>query len=156
MSPASGAERLLQRIDAAWSELRDSYAGLSAAQLEESGVVGEWAIKDVLAHVTVWEEEALEHLPTVARGGRPPRYAAQGGIDAFNARMLAEKRQLSLAAVLEKMDDTHRRLIDYLVRTPERQLANRARFLRRLRLDTYAHYRLHADAIRAGRALKPL
>jgi hypothetical protein len=35
---------------------------------------------------TTWEQEALQQLPLIIAGGTPPRYAAQGGIDAFNAR----------------------------------------------------------------------
>ena len=114
--------------------------------------MGEWSVKDILGHVTTWDGEALAHLPTVARGGRPPRYADEGGIDAFNARTAAEKRHLSLEQVLEQMDATHARLVRYLRDTPKEEIADRTRFVRRLRLDTYGHYRLHAEAIRAWRA----
>jgi hypothetical protein len=77
---------LLNRLDTAWAALTDSYAGVPDSQLVEPGVVDDWSVKDILAHVTTWEEEALKHLPLIIAGGTPPRYAAQGGIDAFNAR----------------------------------------------------------------------
>ncbi|HET7093622.1 MAG TPA: maleylpyruvate isomerase N-terminal domain-containing protein, partial [Thermomicrobiales bacterium] len=77
--------QLLKRLDAAWQAFLTSYAGLPVARLTEPGVVGDWSVKDVIAHVTTWEEEALTHLPTILAGGEPPRYAAQyGGLDAFN------------------------------------------------------------------------
>jgi hypothetical protein len=124
---------------------------LSETQLTEPGVMGTWSVKDVLAHVTTWEEEALKHLPLVAEGGRPPRYITYGGIDAFNARMAHLKRALSLANVLAQLDETHGRLIDLIGSTSEDQLAGGSRFRRRLRLDTYSHYPLHAEAIREWR-----
>ena len=144
--------QLLQRLDAAWEAFQESYAGLSDAQLMRPGVTGDWSVRDILAHVTTWEEEALTHLPLILAGGTPPRYSVKyGGIDAFNARMTEQKASLSLAVVRRQLDGTHRRLIDFVRRTPEDQLSRETRFRRRLRLDTYGHYPLHAEAIRRWR-----
>ena len=144
-------ERLMRRIEDSWIALRDSYAGLSDTQLMEPGVAGTWSVKDVLGHITTWEEEALTHLPTVIRGKKPPRYAQQGGIDAFNARMAERKRSMPLGSVLAQLDETHRRLIELVRNAPEDQLSGQSRFLRRLRLDSFGHYKLHSEAIRAWR-----
>lgn len=115
-------QQLLKRVDQAWAALKASYAGLSAAQLMEPGVVGDWSVKDILAHVTTWEEEALKVLPLIIRGGRPPRYSTTyGGIDAFNAQMAEQKRGLSLSEVLRQLDETHRRLVDYVHSVPAAQ-----------------------------------
>jgi len=144
--------QLLQRLDAAWEAFQESYAGLSDAQLMRPGVTGDWSVRDILAHVTTWEEEALTHLPLILAGGTPPRYSVKyGGIDAFNARMTEQKASLSLAAVRRQMDETHRRLIDFVQRAPENQLGGESRFRRRLRLDAYGHYPQHAEAIRQWR-----
>lgn len=143
--------RLLNRLDKIWADLKESYAGLSDARLIEPGVTGDWSVKDILAHVTTWEGEALKHLPLVIAGGRPPRYVRYGGIDAFNAKKTEEKRGLSLPEVLRQLDDTHGRLIDFVQRTPEAQFTRDTRFRRRLRLDTYGHYPEHAEAIRTWR-----
>jgi len=146
--------QLLKRIDKAWQALQESYAGLSDAELVQAGVTGTWSVKDTIAHVTWWEEEALTHLPLILAGGRPPRYSVvYGGIDAFNAQMAEQKGKLSLFEVLQERDDTHRRLIDYLQTVPEDQIATETRFRRRLRLDTYGHYSKHTAAIRAWREL---
>lgn len=56
-------QRLLKRLDTAWRALKESYAGLSEAQLMEPGVSGVWSVGDIIAHVTTWEEEALKHSP---------------------------------------------------------------------------------------------
>jgi uncharacterized protein (TIGR03083 family) len=147
--------RLLERLDGAWTALVESYAGLPDARLVEPGVVDDWSVKDVLAHVTAWEEEALKHLPLVIGGGTPPRYAAQGGIDAFNARAVEASRGRSLAEVLRRRDLTHARLVDYVRSQPEGTFGSRTRARRRLRLDTYGHYPEHTEAIRAWRAGLP-
>jgi hypothetical protein len=144
--------RLLDRIDARWQELLASYAGMSDPELLEPGVTGTWSVKDIVAHVTVWEEEALHHLPAVLAGRRPPRYSVtHGGINAFNAKMTEQHRALPLAEVLRRRDDTHRRLVAFIQRVPESECGGGTRFRRRLRLDTYGHYAIHASAIQRWR-----
>ena len=144
--------QLMKRLDRAWEALKASYAGLSDSELMEPGVTGAWSVRDIIAHVTWWEEEALTHLPLILAGGKPPRYSVTyGGIDAFNAQMMEQKRTLSLAEVLRQRDDAHRRLIDFVHRVPEDQFTRETRFRRRLRLDTYSHYLEHAEPIRKWR-----
>jgi hypothetical protein len=148
---ASRAQRLLRRLDDAWTAFRQSYDGLSEAELTEPHAIGEWSVKDILSHVTTWEREALKYLPLIAEGGRPPRYARYGGIDAFNAQMMEQARRLSLQQALADLDHTHQRLVDFVQEAPPKWLEGQTRFRRRLRLDTYGHYPLHATAIRAWR-----
>ena len=144
-------QQLLKRLEKAWVAIRESYAGLSESQMTEPGVTGNWSVKDILAHVTTWEEEALKYLPLIITGGRPPRYTRYGGIDAFNAQMTEQKRGLALSDVLGQLDETHRRLLDYIRSVPEEPFTRETRFRHRLRLDTYSHYPQHAKAIREWR-----
>jgi len=144
--------QLLRRLETAWDAFRESYAGLSETEMREPGVTGRWSVRDIVAHVTTWEEEALTNLPLILQGGTPPRYSTKyGGIDAFNALMTEKKAGLSLAEVFEHQARTHRRLVHYLEQAPERQLASETRFRHRLRMDTYSHYPKHAQAIRKWR-----
>jgi hypothetical protein len=150
-------QQLLNRLDTAWVAFQASYAGLSNSRLTEPGVTGDWSVKDLIAHVTWWEEEALRHLPLIIAGDRPPRYSvAYGGIDAFNAMMAERKRDMSLADVLTQQDDTHQRLIDFVQSVPEDHFTRETRFRHRLRLDTYSHYPIHTRTIEEWRQLQSL
>lgn len=145
--------QVLERLDKAWRDFQESYAGLTDEELLRPGVTRQWSVRDLIAHVTWWEEEALRHLPLVRKGRRPPRYSVTyGGIDAFNALKTEERRELSLAEVLRRQRDVHERLVAYVRDAPEELYARETRFRRRLRLDTYGHYPIHAAAIRAWRA----
>src|SRR5947208_6619898 len=144
-------QRLLKQLEKAWTAIEESYAGLSDSQLTEPGVMDNWSVKDILAHVTTWEEEALKYLPLILAGGKPPRYIQSGGIDAFNAQMAEQKRGLALSDVQRQLDETHRRLLDYIRSVPEEHFTRETRFRHRLRLDTYSHYPKHAKAIREWR-----
>lgn len=143
--------KLLKRIESEWAAFKGSYAAMPDTRLMEPGVAGDWSVKEILAHVTIWEEEALKHLPLIIEGGRPPRYVTYGGIDAFNALMTEQRRSLSLADVVRQLDETHGRLIAFIQGTPAEQFTRETRARRRLRLDTYSHYPLHAEMIRAWR-----
>lgn len=144
---------LLKRLEKAWTAFKESYAGLPDPQLTEPGVTGGWSVRDIIAHVTTWEEEALKHLPVILQGETPPRYSVtHGGINAFNAKMTEQKKALPLFEVLRQQDDRHRQLIRLIESLPEDQLSGRARFRHRLRLDTYGHYPKHTEAIRKWRA----
>ena len=150
-------QQLLNRLDIAWVAFQASYAGLSSSRLTEPGVVGDWSVKDIIAHVTWWEEEALRHLPLIIAGDRPPRYSVTyGGIDAFNAMMAERKRDVPLPDVLTQQNDAHQRLIDFIQSVSEDQFTRETRFRRRLRLDTYSHYSIHTNAIREWRQRRSL
>src|SRR5438552_10315771 len=112
-------EALLKRLHRAWEAFHESYAGLSDPDLLKAGVTGTWSVKDIIAHVTWWEEEALTHLPVILAGGRPPRYSVTyGGIDAFNARMTELRKDLSLPQALRHREDGHGRLLALGRHTP--------------------------------------
>jgi len=145
--------KLIDKLDAAWTEFHESYAGLPDEQLVQPGVAEEWSVRDTIAHVTWWEEEALKHLPSILAGERLPRYSkTYGGIDAFNALMTEQKHDLSLADVRTQAEETHRRLVAYIEGLPPDRIAGDDHFRRRLRLDTYGHYPLHTQQILAWRA----
>ena len=149
----STRDKLLQTIEARWAELRESIDGLSDEGMRAPGVVGDWSVKDILAHITSWEMEALKHLPEIAAGKPQQRYKdVYGGLDAFNALTFEENRERSLDEVRSRLHETHQQLLDYLDSVPEELLHSRERFRARLRWDTYSHYPLHAAHISAWRA----
>jgi len=144
--------RLIHQLEKAWDEFKGSFGGLPDSDLMKPATIGDWSIKEIISHVTTWENEALKYLPLILAGEKTPRYSiAHGGIHAFNAQMAEQKRSLPLSEVMAQMDDTHRRLAAFIRKAPEEQFVRETRFRHRLRLDTYTHYRQHAEAIRMWR-----
>ena len=143
--------QLLKRLDERWQEFLASFAGLPDDTLLVPGVTGEWSVRNLTSHVTTWEEEALKALPLILEGKPLPRYASIGGIDAFNAREQERKSSMSLDRVNRDMEATHGRLVDFLKQVPPVAYASQGRFVKRLRLDTYGHYREHTAQILSWR-----
>ena len=149
---AVDTQQVLEKLERAWKDFEESYAGLSNEQLMTPNVTGKWSVRDIIAHVTWWEEEALKHMPVILDGGTPERYSDKyGGIDDFNAIMTVKRSHLTLEEVLRQHDEVHEKLLAYVREAPEDLWARETKFRRRLRLDTFGHYPVHTNAIRAWR-----
>lgn len=140
---------LLDRVDRPWREFVEAIGGLSVDVLQEPGVVDNWSVKDLLAHIATWEEEALSALKIIMAGEKTPRYASVGGIDAFNAMKWQHYHEASLEAARARFDQMHTRLLEFLQEVPEQFFEKETRFRRRLRLDTYGHVPEHTEQVRA-------
>lgn len=145
---------VLDKLGKAWEEFNRSYAGLAEGDMLRPGVMEGWSVRDILAHVSWWEEEALKYLPLVLEGRQPPRYSVQyGGINAFNARMTELRKSLTLDEIHRQLEQTHARLLEYLETVPEEQFRTETRFRHRLKMDTYGHYPEHTRAVLAWRQI---
>ncbi|MBM3944422.1 MAG: ClbS/DfsB family four-helix bundle protein [SAR202 cluster bacterium] len=141
-------EQLLKKVDATWNAFTASYAGLSAPAMTRPGVAGDWSVKDVLGHVTTWEEEMMKAVQRRKKGGYVRH---RGGVEGYNATESGRKRSLPLQQVLEDSDRTHRKVLRFLTTLTDEELAAERPFRRKVRGDTYGHYPEHTASILAWR-----
>ncbi|MBM3947941.1 MAG: DinB family protein [SAR202 cluster bacterium] len=139
-------QQLLDKLDREWGAFSASYAGLTTGELEEHGAVGEWSVKDILGHVTTWEDECIKALKLFQQTKRPPRY---GGVDKFNA--VEWKRGLPLRQVVRELQESDQRTVAFIGTLPEQHFAYDRPFRHRIRLDTYGHYPEHTGSFLAWR-----
>lgn len=104
-----GRAELLGRLARSYERVMAVIAPLGPAQLEATGVVDDWSIKDLLAHFIAHEQFALAELDHARRGERYD--PGPGGSDAINARAVAERRQDSGASVLRDWQASYQRLV---------------------------------------------
>lgn len=139
---------MFNRIYNAWQEFNASLVGIPDELWQQPNAIGEWSLQDILGHIAAWENEAFKYIPVILEGRRLPRYKDMyGGIDAFNAKTVAENRKLTLAESRQLSTQTHQKLLDYLQSLPEEQFSSGSRVLRRILLDTFGHYPYHTQAI---------
>ena len=74
---------------------------------------GDWSARDLLGHLTSWEEHALEALRAWRDGEPAPvqRALRMVGLNAVNAETVAADRGRSSATVRRRFDSVHRRLV---------------------------------------------
>jgi hypothetical protein len=145
MNPTNRRAQILDEITAAYEPLEAQAAALSEAQLTtQPGVMGEWTVKDILAHVAWWER----HLLRMLRAGYDELEAEPA--DRTNAEVFAANRDRPLAEVLAEFHAAHVELLAELAGWPEDELA-RDEIYEAIGWDTFRHYPDHTATIQAWR-----
>jgi hypothetical protein len=100
---------LLGRIRAARASLRGLVSELSEAQMIAPNAVGTWSVKDVLAHLVVHEQRALEELDCALRGEPTPDDARDN--DRVNADAVAASQHVSPAVAIVHWDRSYDQVV---------------------------------------------
>jgi hypothetical protein len=87
---------LLKSIRDGRSQIEALWQGASDEQLcQRPGPQSDWSVKDLIAHLTYWEQTTLTCVPALRqRGERPACW--DGDVDETNAQVFAENRDRSL------------------------------------------------------------
>ena len=98
------------------AELLAAIGGLDEAALDRKGVVGDWSIKNVLAHIAAWEAWVVEALPArMATGTTPADFMQRvADEDRFNAEEVAEREELTPDEQLMELERTRAELLAYV------------------------------------------
>jgi uncharacterized protein (TIGR03083 family) len=116
-------EELLTAQEEARANLDAALEGLTSDELQQAGVVGDWTIKDLLAHVTAWDVDLLTNLGKIQRGQKPGRTLwDSAGIQAQNDAWHAEFKDRPLERVLADYDGVHAQLLRRAESLPEAEL----------------------------------
>lgn len=93
---------LLIQLEESREKFLDSLEDLPQERWIVPGVVGEWSIKDILAHLSRWEAELVKLLWQARQGQRPTTiHLTQVDVDETNRLWYNEARTRSLERVLE-------------------------------------------------------
>jgi hypothetical protein len=108
-------------------ELLDYVGGLDEELLDRSGVVGDWSIKNVLAHLAAWEDWVVQALPArVATGATPDGFRERAeDEDRFNAEEVAEREELTPGEQIMELERTRAELLRYVQGLDAATLARR-------------------------------
>lgn len=123
-------DELMDALRQARARLDSAIEGLSPDELTTPGPVGDWSVKDLLAHVTAWDVDLLTNLGKVKRGQKPGRTAWDGaGIQAQNEAWHAELKDRALERVLADYDGVHQQLLRQVENLTDAELAAPAPWL---------------------------
>lgn len=142
----STREKMLEEINEAWRELENVLDRVPPARMEEAGVVEDWSIKDLIGHVATWENDARTRIiDYLGRGDKSVLHWQD--VDAFNARTSAEKKSIPLPEILADAREIHG-TFSQLVESMDEEALNVPEVEKRVRVDSFDHYREHAQHIR--------
>jgi hypothetical protein len=162
--PTSKAE-LLTAIEKERGALEELLESLSSEDMIEPGVVGEWSVKDVLAHLTEWEQMVLGWYRAGLRG-QMPELPAPGykwnQTPQLNQKIYKKHRDRALEQVLREFQDSHEEILDVIHDLSNDDLftAGKYAWTRRNTMGTYfvsatsSHYLWARKEIRKGLKVK--
>lgn len=109
-------------LDDARQELMASLEGLTEEQMA-APLDGGWSVKDILAHVAMWDEMELLDMRRIARGDRPVLDSFDHPIiDEWNRVQFVLRKDFSLKQVLSELLETRQAIADFLGSVRDEQL----------------------------------
>jgi hypothetical protein len=161
---ASRKQLILDQIRAAQNELLTAIAGLDSDAMLRAGAVGIWSVKDVIAHLTVWQSELITALSQLDRRGIVPNIVKIDDLDEFNEEQYRINVRRGLDVIVEDLHGVHKHLLAAIEALDERTLTDSRKFawlegetLESLIAENgYWHESEHAAQIREWRTVQGL
>jgi hypothetical protein len=99
--------QLISELAAARRDLLEAARALPEAE-QDTAFLGSWSVKDMLAHLVGWDHANVEAIAAV-RSGQLPGFYAHYDPDwrSFNAGLVRQYRQASLAEALAAAETSH-------------------------------------------------
>ncbi len=155
-----GKQALLDAIRAEGGRLAAVISSIEPGMLTEPGVFDAWSVKDIIAHITSWEQRLCGWIETWRRGEKverpePGANWGLGEVDRVNQRDYAAKRDMSLDDVLTEATAARARVVALVEGIDERDLTEKSADWDNVELswivraNTDEHYAEHRAEIEA-------
>ena len=116
-------DEIATKIKQAHANLVSAVAGIPDDVMTTRPVIDWWTLKDILGHVAMWQRVAIKFVDEHERQGAPtPLGLDDAGVDAYNKRGAAERRDYTLARVRAEFDASTRDLVTAVERLTDAQL----------------------------------
>jgi hypothetical protein len=141
-------EDLLRRIRQDRAEFAGLWAGLSESQMtQRPGVQDDWSVKDLIVHMTWWENYMIGRIGKIIAGTDKP---GNQELDDINAQILEVNKDRLLQDVVAEFDANMQRLETFITGLTDEQINDAdavdyggRQLLKFLISDTFGHYGVH-------------
>lgn len=150
---------IIQKVQQGAESFQALFEGLGPEAMLEPGVVENWSLKDLIAHVSFWKADLITVLFNAQVGTTPPGLGRPRDIDAMNAKFYQESQGRTTDQVLADYLGVTRQLVRRITELPEDLLHQPGKFSwdRKMALEdwiasnSYEHEEEHAAEITAWR-----
>jgi len=131
------------------ADLDAMLAELSDAQMTLPGVQDDWSVKDILAHISVWDRRGTKWIKKAAQGVMPE--IPEAGLtwrdmDSLNQQTYLKNKDRPLAEIMGDFYGSHQELLEQIQGLPD-AVVNKP-IIGELISWRYNHYRVHGHHIR--------
>ncbi len=160
MSDVTSKEEMLRMIHSERNELDRLLEQVGDHNYEVAGIEADWTIKDILAHITAWEQKMIHWVEVTLRGEIPDRPApgmTWDDLDKVNSHIYHENKEKPLDAVLGVFKRSYQKALEVAEGLSEGDLFEPNQFPWRdgdplwhmIAANTWWHYKDHREAIQA-------
>ena len=148
----SEKDTLLHDAETAFTELRESLAGLDEERLGRV-FLGTWGTREIVVHISGWHRAMIPAFARLGRGESPfPDGVSYDDYDGWNARFVEDKKGVRAAEVLAELDASHRAFVAAAAALPDKHFADGETARSLFEGAGAPHYREHTAQIREWRA----
>ncbi|HEY46888.1 MAG: hypothetical protein AMJ88_07030 [Anaerolineae bacterium SM23_ 63] len=151
--------QLIESITNGRRKFEETLSQLDEDQMTTPGLESGWSVKDVLAHIRVWETRMVRWLEDIQRGSIPqmlPPGMTWDDLDQMNEETYLENQDKPLMEVLDEFHQSFPKAFDMVKSVSEEDLIDPDRFEWRegkplwfiVAANTFWHYDEHDKAIR--------
>ncbi len=152
--------KLMEEIQVERQHLEKTLGKITEQQMLTPGVMDGWTVKDLLAHITVWEQRMVAWLEQTLRGEVPemlPPGMTWDDLDQWNEQTYQKHRMRDLDEVLADFKLSYPQALSAAQNIPEEDLIDPDRYAWRegrplwvmVAANTSWHYKEHNDSINA-------
>lgn len=149
---------VLEALEDNRENLLDTIDRLSDEQLIEAGVVGEWSVKDILYHLSLWESDLVKRLWQMSRHEQPTTLVQnEAEMHALNETWYQQGKDRPLEQILDDFAAVRKQTVKRVYNLPEGEFERSPAWLKDGTLgewigeDSFTHEAEHTEAIRAWR-----
>jgi hypothetical protein len=153
-------DEIMDALEDAREQFLDAIEGLSDEQLEEPGVIGDWSVKHIMTHLSLWEAELVKLLWQAKQGGKPTTiHFTPGDLDAKNEAFHRNNKDRPLERVLDDFAAVRKQTVRRVDGFTDQELTDPKRFSwlkgtplwKWIAADSFDHEKEHTEQIRAWR-----
>jgi hypothetical protein len=156
-------DELLNALEEQREKFLEAIDGLSNEELIEPGVVGDWSVKDIIFHLSMWEADLIKLLWQLSQGEKPSTaYFTNSSVDETNAAWQEISKTRSLDQTLADFEAVRKQTYRRVSAIPDKDLIDPDRYewlegdplWKWIAGDSFEHEIEHAAQIRMWRRNK--
>jgi hypothetical protein len=123
--------QLLKKIHTQRRLLEKEIYALNDEELTRPGIVGVWSVKDILAHLSAWEQLFIRWYQAGLEGASPsvlPVGMNRTAIDALNRQIFEQNRNRPLESVMDEFHRSFQQIMGVIEAIPEVELVSHSYF----------------------------
>jgi uncharacterized protein (TIGR03083 family) len=142
----NGFVSIADRMQAEHGRLEALLADISDEEFVQPGRFGEWSAKDMLAHITFWEQRLIAYTNGAKESLVQPGENEQAAVDRINAAVLDANRDRPLAEVRTAFERSYQQVLALAESLRADDLADEELY-GLFAGDTFEHYREHSEML---------